>query len=711
LHSRNRMNRHRYSRTGIFSRGIAKLHHLEAFVPETEAMIDLSGLPGLFSGRARSIDSVAGWGLKPTAARARGIAARRGLPYLALEDGFLRSVGLGVQGALPLSLVVDDVGIYYDGSQPSRLETLIEEGVFTQRPELEDRAASALAEFKERGLSKYNCGQNVDLASLGVPQGRRVLVVDQCQGDASVQLGLAGQEQFLSMLNAARNEHPGAHILIKTHPDVLAGKRQGYLEQAFSDRDVTVLSQNIEPGCLFEQVEAVFTVSSLLGLEALIAGKTVRCFGLPFYAGWGVTVDALTCPRRQKRCSVLEIFAAAYMLYPRYVDPYTGTRSNLEATMERIAFLKQDYAKRPHQVHCFGVPRWKRSHVRPFLSRPGGRVSFHASQHKALHKAAEEGGEVIVWAAKESPGLQKEADAAGLPLSRLEDGFIRSCGLGSDLIAASSLILDRSGVHFNHTRPSDVETILNETVFHEHQLERARSVRGFIHKHGISKYNSEFQTVDSGSWPGDRPRILVTGQVDDDAAVRQGTEGVRSNRELLETVRQENPEAFVIYKIHPDVASGNRRSSLSSRKAEELADAVITGVSLDELFPRVDEVHVLTSLAGFEALMAGKTVVTYGGPFYAGWGLTRDRLSFPGRTRLLSLDELLAGSLLIYPMYHDWQTGLPCSLETTLDRLMEQREKVRRTSRAFAVQQTGKGWHWVSRIINGTAGLAGVVRR
>jgi capsular polysaccharide export protein len=408
---------------------------------------------------------------------------------------------------------------------------------------------------------------------------------------------------------------------------------------------------------------------------------------------------------------VLELFAAAYMLYPRYVDPFTGARSCLEETMERIAFLKQEYAKRPHQVHCFGVPRWKRGHVRPFLSRPGGRVSFYASQQKSFRKAAEEGGEIVVWAAKENSRLQTEADAAGLSLSRLEDGFIRSCGLGSDLIAASSLVLDRTGVHFNHTRPSDIESILNETDFSQSQLERARWVREFIQKHGISKYNSEFQPFDPKSWPVDRTRILVPGQVDDDAAVQQGTERVRSNRELLETVRQENPEAFVVYKIHPDVASGNRTSSLSRHKAEELADAVITGVPLNELFPRVDEVHVLTSLAGFEALMAGKEVVIYGGPFYAGWGLTRDRLSFPRRTRSLSLNELLAGSLLSYPMYHDWQTGLPCTLETTLERLTAQRSRLHRKTGAFAIKQTGKGWHWVSRIINGTAGLAGVVRR
>lgn len=69
--------------------------------------------------------SIIGWGFKPTAKRARDYAAKNNLPYIALEDGFIRSVGLGVEGAQPLSLVVDDIGIYYEARQPSKLEQLI----------------------------------------------------------------------------------------------------------------------------------------------------------------------------------------------------------------------------------------------------------------------------------------------------------------------------------------------------------------------------------------------------------------------------------------------------------------------------------------------------------------------------------------------------------------------------------------------------------
>lgn len=42
-----------------------------------------------------------------------------------LEDGFLRSVGLGINHARPLSLVIDSRGMYYDCSKESDLEHIL----------------------------------------------------------------------------------------------------------------------------------------------------------------------------------------------------------------------------------------------------------------------------------------------------------------------------------------------------------------------------------------------------------------------------------------------------------------------------------------------------------------------------------------------------------------------------------------------------------
>src|SRR5260370_40455778 len=98
------------------------------------------------------------------------------------------------------------------------------------------------------------------------------------------------------------------------------------------------------------------------------------------------------------------------------------------------------------------------------------------------------------------------------------------------------------------------------------------------------------------------------------------------------------------------------------------ADAVVTDGSTAALLALVDELHTMTSLAGFEALLRGRRVVVYGRPFYAGWGLTVDRVP-QGRGRTLSLDELVAGVLILYPRYLDPLTRLPCGPAVIIERL------------------------------------------
>jgi capsular polysaccharide export protein len=49
---------------------------------------------------------------------------------------------------------------------------------------------------------------------------------------------------------------------------------------------------------------------------------------------------------------------------------------------------------------------------------------------------------------------QAQADAQRIPLWRMEDGFIRSSGLGSDLLAPLSLVLDKTGIYYDASRPA-----------------------------------------------------------------------------------------------------------------------------------------------------------------------------------------------------------------------------------------------------------------
>lgn len=320
-------------------------------------------------------------------------------------------------------------------------------------------------------------------------------------------------------------------------------------------------------------------------------------------------------------------------------------------------------------LFCFGFYPWKRPHVRRFLDGQGRRVEFVWTVRAARHRGFGANDGVVVWGCEEKPAITRLAQAHGAPLFRLEDGFLRSVGLGSDFHAPASLVLDGRGIHYDPSRASDLEVLLQEGAFEAEELARARALSTTIVSRGISKYNVGDCTASLPRAPSGRPLVLVPGQVEDDASIRLGCVDVRTNEGLLRAVRERRPEAFVVFKPHPDVVSGNRRGAVADEVARSYADAVVTDAPLPACLASADEVHTMTSLVGFEALLRGKRVATYGLPFYAGWGLTDDRHKLARRTRKLALDELVAGCLLRYPLYLHPETNERTTPEAVVDAL------------------------------------------
>jgi capsular polysaccharide export protein len=316
---------------------------------------------------------------------------------------------------------------------------------------------------------------------------------------------------------------------------------------------------------------------------------------------------------------------------------------------------------------CVGMSWWKRRRIADFLAADA--PVFRRGIGGALKAAAARGGAIGVWATREPAGLARAAAAHGVPLVRIEDGFVRSVGLGADFRPPASLVFDEAGIYFDPGRDSDLARLLRETEFDPALLARARRLVDRLVADGVTKYNlaAGRQRI---AWPPGRRRILVPGQVEDDLSVRLGGAGVAGNLELLARVRAANPDAFILYKPHPDVAAGHRKGAIAARAARRHADAIAAQGSIVGVLGEIDELHTLTSLAGFEALLRGVPVTVYGRPFYAGWGLTAD-LAMPPRGRTLSLDELAAGALILYPRYLDPLTREPCGPETLVERLAQ----------------------------------------
>lgn len=617
---------------------------------------DLRRLHGARGAAWRDIDAVLAWGNKPSAQRAARQARAHGLPVWRIEDGLLRSLGLGHRDPA-LSIVVDDEGIYYDARAPSRLETLVRAGV--------DEAASARAEaLRQRWcaarVSKYNEAREPE--GLAWPD-RYVLVVDQTAGDQSVAGGLADRDSFARMLACALAEHPDATVLLKVHPDVVAGRKRGHFDLAALRREprIRVIAEAAHPVALVERAAAVYVVSSQLGFEALLHGRPVRVFGMPFYAGWGLTQDELPSPARRGAATLAALVHAALIAYPRYLDPDTGERCTAERLVDWMGFQRSQRQRFPAVVHACGFSPWKRPLLQRFLA--GSVVHFHKRP-----RGLPPGATVAVWGRAAVDALPANVHALVV-----EDGFLRSVGLGADLVAPVSWVIDDVGIYYDATRPSRLEQRLATADVDAAQRARAAGLRERICAEGITKYNL-------AGTPWRRPAaaervILVPGQVESDASIRWGGTDVGTNLDLLRAVRAENPDAWVVYKPHPDVVAGLRRRGEGESGVAPFCNEVVVDAPIQQLLAAVDEVHVRTSLAGFEALLRGKRVVCWGLPFYAGWGLTEDRHACARRGRRRTLDELVALTLLDYPTYASRDTGRFITAEQALDELRRWREQ------------------------------------
>jgi capsular polysaccharide export protein len=381
---------------------------------------------------------------------------------------------------------------------------------------------------------------------------------------------------------------------------------------------------------------------------------------MPYYAGWGLTEDRISCPRRTARRSAEEIFAAAYIRYARYVDPFTGAPATLEDTIGLLSDIVRHEKKAERPGVAVGFSLWRRSFAPHFAGR--------GVMYKNKVTDADAGRRVIVWSSRYDRLKNSGRLPSGIPVTFMEDGFVRSKGLGVKLTRPWSLVLDERGIYYDPRRESDLEHILQNTDMPEGLLQRAARVREMMVDGGVSKYNVGASALPDFGAKGRRV-LLVPGQVEDDASIQAGTAGVCTNLDLLKETRRKNPGACILYKSHPDVETGKRKGAVPEAEALKYADRVLRDVSITALWPVVDEVHTMTSLSGFEALLRGKSVHVYGMPFYAGWGLTTDAAQNARRTRKLTIDHLVAGTIFLYPSYFDWKTKQPCNAETVIRRL------------------------------------------
>ena len=622
-------------------------------------------------GLPRKGDVIAVWGNSPTAYRGTYIANKYNIPLLRIEDTFLRSLFPGrCRNEPPLGILLDKSGVHFDAKNPSDLEEIL-----SQHPLDDERmirkAKSLISRIKENHLTKYSAlDPDADLPSPGY-----VLVIDQSQGYASVTASNGNQDVFDAMLRTAKEDHPNHRIVIKTHPETQAGLRRGYFSQNHCrDPNIHLYQKNCSPWVLLDGAIAVYTLSSQFGFEAILHGHQPLIFGQPFYAGWGLSKDIAPPPRRNRKLNAEQLFMATMMIYSKWYDPYRDQLCSLERALDTFEAITRSWREDHKGWQAHKIRMWKRKPMRQFFGQHA-RISFVSSMATAKHKAS---ARKLVWSGSNSLN--------NTDVIRIEDGFLRSRGLGAELIPPLSLICDDLGIYYDPNKESRLERLIKSSApLKEDQIDRAKRLQHSLINQQLTKYNLHGETpaLPTGK------RILVPGQVEDDASVKFGTQGIKTNIELLRNVRLNNPSDVIIYKPHPDVEARLRKGQIPVEQALLYADIIADSADIIHLLSEVNEVHTMTSLADFEALLRGVRVTTYGIPFYAGWGLTTDMESVPERrTRHVELHSLIYAALIAYPRYFDPVTQQACPVEVVVDRLSESQALPRsRVNRLLAKAQ------------------------
>lgn len=287
------------------------------------------------------------WGAQPSELKLRLEKNRTTLlrPHIFIEDGFIRSFGLWTDPNEPtLSIIFDTHAVYYDALHDSLLEIILNSD-FELSTEQLLRAKQIIDKIVSNKISKYNYMPIINL-NFDIQDKKRLLLIDQKSGDMSIKYGMAEDDTFYVMLKEALTID-NVEIIIKQHPCAITEGKQyaHYTDETIkffnNAKNIHLIGFDVNPYSLLNEVDEVWTVTSGMGFEGLLAGKKVRCFGVPFYSNWGITDDIIKLERRHKKRTVEEIFYVFYILLSKYINPNTQNVCTLEELVDYFLLEKQ----------------------------------------------------------------------------------------------------------------------------------------------------------------------------------------------------------------------------------------------------------------------------------------------------------------------------------------------------------------------------------
>lgn len=464
---------------------------------------------------------------------------------------------------------------------------------------------------------------------------------------------------------------------------------------------------------LLTKCKGVVVVNSTMGISAISEGKPTIALGDAIYTGPGLAQCALVNGHyveellHQFWCNLIAPTPQLVNLFLTVLKKNSLVPGNFYTRLGRRQAI--DYSlvklkvKKPHGIqacHIFSSGIRKIKHLETFLADIDTEC-------------------VIGWGYRPTTAkARKYAQNHEIPFYALEDGFIKTAGYDIAHANIYSLILDKGGIYYDANSDSDLKNcLINSSWFTEELKSRAQRLREYIVKYKISKYNitntkaqfdkamdleaddAELNTTNydelfenisltpnsSNTLQNLQPAkdsVLLIDQTFGDCSISCGLASEQSFCDMLETALLSHKPSNIYVKVHPNVYAGNKKGYFKISDLKKLGvniiDWQINTIELAQLFK---DVYTVTSGFGFEALLCGANVTVFGCPFYAGWGLTNDKL--PGTSleraqrcmKKVDIDLLTAAVFFKYSIFVDPKTGKRSTPEAAIASIVALRNK------------------------------------
>lgn len=299
--------------------------------------------------------------------------------------------------------------------------------------------------------------------------------------------------------------------------------------------------------------------------------------------------------------------------------------------------------------------------VRPAIETLfGGKAVIFSRSLKRLDLIAGWGHKTTADPARQFANTEK------IPYVAFEEGLLgHPCGKVTEI--PYTMIVDRTGIYYDSRSPNDFEMYIRRVANVHSRFHQAEILIHRLRTERLTKYNAVpiKNSHELGLRSNDKhDRVLVVDQTYGDASVIGALCDEVAFERMFRDAVLDNIDREIIVKIHPKVKTGEKKGYLSEQKLDLIykkypelqkykKNICIVAEQVNPwcLLEECEKVYCVSSQMGFEAVMAGCKVYSYGNSFYSGFGLTKDSSFVRFKGTMPRALEVLVTAFYFYYMF------------------------------------------------------------